>query len=67
MILVRVSRDQREEYPLVHIVSDEGRVEDEREPLAGQQEQEGDERVGNHLWEDKLRGQQGAGTGYPLG
>jgi hypothetical protein len=38
----------------VDIVSDERCVEDEREPLARQEEQKGDKGVRDHFGEDKL-------------
>lgn len=39
---------------LVHVVTDKRGVEEEREPLTGEQEAEGEEGVGDHLGQDKL-------------
>lgn len=41
---------------LVDIVTDKRGVEEERQPLSRQQEEEGKEGVGDHLGEYKLRG-----------
>jgi hypothetical protein len=40
----------------VHVVGDERCVDEEREPLAGQEEEEGNERVRDHFGENKLMG-----------
>lgn len=54
MILV-CQRDEGARGVLVDVEGDEGRVEQEREPLPRQEEEEGQEGVGDHLGEHELR------------